>query len=202
MKNSNGGGDMANKMPFQWYAGAGLAARLPYRKKGLFSGTQICEWPAVKAMTRAGFLIGCSLSLADKSAAENALTDAAKPKPWKSAFNDVIKELNRRADGIDTPLVTFESLFPEVTTNGHKDDLLTKEQCITSIGQRVLVGLLFGILFPKMATPMIESWTTSAGGWEDLGVGGLRANNAPPQGTTLKDACQNALSIYKAWRQI
>ena len=33
--------------PFHWYVGDRLASLLPYRKKKLLFGPEVCEWPVV-----------------------------------------------------------------------------------------------------------------------------------------------------------
>lgn len=191
---------MMDRTAFHWYAGQGLASLLPYRKKGLIFGPQVCEWPAVLSMTESGFFMGCSLSLANKPVADEILIEAAAPQPWETAFSEIIQDLERREQGCNVKTATFESFFPEVTaTNKFTDALLTPEECVTSIGQRVLLGLMCGVLFPAMALSMLEAFACQEGGWKDLGVGGLRVDDSPLL-TSVEEACERALSVYEAWQ--
>lgn len=192
---------MTDRIPFPWYVGALLARLLPYRKKGLIFGPQVCEWPAVMPMTKAAFFLGCSLGLANESAAEEILTEAAAPQlRWRTAFREIIQDLERREQGVNVATATFESIFPEVTPNRHKGVLLTPEECADSIGQRVLLGLVYAVLSPEMALSMLEAWVTEEGGWKDLGVGGLRVDESPLL-TSIEEACERAQSLYEEWHR-
>ena len=192
---------MAKRIAFQWYAGQQLAPLLPYRKKGLIFGPQVCEWPAVMPMTRAGFSLGCSLSLANKSAADHILREAARPQDWRTAFSEIVQDLERREQGINIATATFESFFPETTLpSKFKDAVLTQEECVSSIGQRVLLGLMFGLLFPEMALSMLEAWVTEEQKWKDLGVGGLRVDTSPLL-TSVEEASKHAQAVYEAWQR-
>lgn len=190
---------MTGRILFQWYAGQELASLLPYRKKGLIFGPQVCEWPAVMHMTKAGFFLGCSLGLANKSATEEILTEAAAPQlRWRTSFREIIQDLERREQGVNVATATFESVFPEVMLDRHKHVLLTPEECVSSIGQRVLMGLLYAVLSREMALSMLEAWVTQEGGWKDLGIGGWRVNSSPLL-TNVEEAYKHAQSMYEAW---
>ncbi|MDY6893023.1 MAG: hypothetical protein SVO26_04815 [Chloroflexota bacterium] len=189
---------MSSRTPFQWYVGAGLAVRLPYRKKGLIFGSKVCEWPAVVPMAAAGFFVGCSLSLADKSAAEEILMEASKPQHWRTTFSDIIQDLEIRKQGVDVAMATFDSIFPEFALNKHNREILTEDECVISIGQRVLLGLMFGVLFPEMALSILEAWVSQEQKWNDLGVGGLRVD-ASPLLVTVEESCRQAQLMYEGW---
>ena len=204
---------MADRTPFHWYVGASLATLLPYRKKGLLSSTQVCEWAAVTPMMKTAFFLGCSLALANKSAAEEILTEAVSdatslegkhvvtPPPWRTAFSEAIQYLERgrrQIDSVDT--ATFEDFYPELTSEQFKGVLLPREECAGRIGQCVIPGLMLGVLFPEMASPMLKTWVTQPGEWKGLGVGGLRVADFPLL-ASVEEACERAQSLYEAWRQ-
>ena len=71
---------------------------------------------------------------------------------------------------------------------------------MTSIGQRVLLGLMFGILYPEMSSSMLDAWATQKSEWKDLGIGGLRIDSSPSF-TSVEEAREHAQSIYEAWRR-
>ncbi|MBE0415922.1 MAG: hypothetical protein IBX36_05210 [Dehalococcoidia bacterium] len=204
---------MTERITFQWYVGQQLASLLPYRKKGLIFGHQVCEWAAVVPMAKAAFSLGCSLSLANKSAAEEILTESvgdatslegkhvAIPPPWRTAFSEAIQYLERgreQSHSVDT--VTFEDLYPELMSNKFKGILLTPEECVGRVGQWVIPGLVFGVLFPEDALSMLKAWATQPGEWKDLGVGGLRFDPSPLL-SSVEEAYKQAQLIYEAWQQ-
>lgn len=204
---------MTNRILFQWYVGQQLASLLPYRKKGLIFGPRVCEWAAVMSMAKAAFFLGCSLALANKSAAEEILTEAVSdatslegkhvvtPPPWRTAFSDAIQYLERgreQSHSVDT--ATFEDFYPEVTSNKFKNILLTPDECVGRVGQWVIPGLICGVLFPKMASSMLETWVTRRSGWKDLGTGGLRVDESPLL-TSVEEAYERAKSLYEAYRR-
>lgn len=194
---------MTDRIPFHWYAGQALASLLPYRKKGLIFGPQVCERAAVMPMTKAGFFLGCSLALANESAVEEILTEAGAHQPWRTAFNEIIQDMERRVQnywGLKVDAATYENLFIDVDTyNSFKDALLTPEDCVVSVGQRVLMGLMFGVLFPEMTLSMLEAWATQQGEWKGLAVGGLRVADFPLL-ASVKEACERAQSLCEAWQ--
>lgn len=185
---------------FEWYAGAALAALLPYRRKMFLFGPKVCEWPAVLLMTRAAFFIGCSLSLVKQNAAEEILKEAAKPGEWRTKFSDIIKDLERRLLNVDTATATFENFFPEVKLGRGKELLLSQHECTTSIGQRVLLGLICGVLFPGITLLMLKAFVGQERQWTNLGVGGLRVDSSPLL-RSVEEAYAHAKSIYEAWQQ-
>ena len=148
-------------------------------------------------MVKAAFSVACSLSLANKSAAEEILTEAAKPLTWRAAFSEGISYLKR---GHEKGAATFEGFYPEITSNEFKDILLTGEECVVKVGQGVVPGLMRGILFPETALSMLKAWVTQQEGWKDLGTGGLRVD-ASPLLTSVEEAYTHAHSIYEAWRR-
>lgn len=164
-------------------------------------------------MTKAAFFLGCSLALANKSAAEEILTEAvsdatslegkhvATPPPWRTAFSEATEYLERgleQSDSVHT--ATFEDFYPELTYNKFKDIPLTPEECTGRIGQCVIPGLIFGVLFPEDALPMLKAWATQPGEWKDLGVGGLRVADFPLL-ASVEEACERAQSLYEAWQR-
>lgn len=202
---------MTTRVPFHWYVGDRLASLLPYRKKKLLFGPEVCEWPAVLPMTTGACFIGCALALCDNSVAEEILTEAAtnpkgyglemKPQSWRIAFSKHVQDLERRNQYVDVATATFESFFPEVTPDKWKDVVLTPEECVTSIGQRVLMGLMLGVLLPKTALSMLKAWSTQPSkGWKALGVGGLQVDSTPLL-ASVEEAYSQAQSIYQAWQQ-
>jgi len=76
-------------------------------------------------MAKAAFSLACSLSLANKSATEEVLTEAATPRSWRTAFSEGIGYLKR---GHEKGAATFEGCYPEITSNEFKDILLTTEE--------------------------------------------------------------------------
>ena len=185
-----------NNISFHWYVGQVLASLLPYRKKRLIFGPQVCEWPAVMYMAKAGFFVGCSLSLANKPAGEEVLTEAAAPQPWKDAFGEGIGYLER---GRKKGAATFEDFYPESTSNAFKHIALTAEECVVRVGQWVVPGLMLGILFPETALSMLKAWVTQRKEWKDLGRG-LRVD-ASPLLTSVEEAYTRAQTIYEEWRR-
>jgi len=147
-------------------------------------------------MAKAGFFVGCSLSLANKPAAEEVLTEAAAPKPWKDAFGEGIGYLER---GYKKGAVTFEDFYPEITSNTFNQIALTVEECVVRVGQWVIPGLMLGILFPEIALSMLEAWVTQRKEWKDLGRG-LRVD-ASPLLASVEEAYTRAQTIYEEWRR-
>jgi len=184
-----------NNIPFHWYAGQALASLLPYRKKRLIFGPKVCEWPAVMYMAEAGFFAGCSLSLADKPAAEEVLTEATAPLPWRDAFSEGIGYLER---GHTKGATTFEGFYPEITSNEF-NIARTAEECVVRVAQQVVQGLMLGILFPETALSMLKAWVTQPEEWKDLGTGGLRVK-ASPLVASVEEAYVRARTIYEEWR--
>lgn len=204
---------MANRIPFQWYVGQQLASLLPYRKKGLIFGPRVCEWAAVMSMAKAAFSLGYSLALANKSAAEEILTEAvsdatslegkhvATPPPWRTAFSDGIQYLERgREQSHSVETATFEDLYPELISDKFKDVLVPQEECAGKVGQWVIPGLVLGVLYPEMASSMLRTWVNQPSGWKDLGTGGLRVDETPLL-TSVEEAYERAKSVYEAWRR-
>ena len=190
----------AGRIPFHWYAGQQLASLLPYRKRGLIFGPKVCEWPAVMPMAKGAFFLGCSLALANKSAAEGILTEAAKAQPWKTEFSEAIRYLDRgRAQSNSVDTATLEDFYPELTSDKFKGVLLTQEECVGRVGGFVIPRLIPGVLYPEMASSMLKTWATQQGEWKDLGVGGLRVADFPLL-ASVEEACERALSVYEAWQ--
>jgi len=199
---------MGHRIAFHRYAGQQLASLLPYHKKGLTFGPQVCEWAAVVPMAKAAFFLSCSLALVNKSVAEEILTEAAtsdalqnREQPWRIVFSETIQYLERgrkQSQSVDT--MTFENFYPEITSDKFKDVLLTPEQCAGRVGQWVIPGLICGVLFPEMASSMLEIWVTRERKWKDLGVGGLRVDETPLL-TSVEEACKHAQSLYEAWQR-
>ena len=198
----------SDKIAFPWYVGQALASLLPYRKKGLIFGSRVCEWAAVLTMAKAAFFVGCSLALVNRSAAEDILTESAasdalqnRGQPWRIAFSEPIQQLeSRRKQSELVDPMTFENLYPELASNRFKALLLTPEQCAKMVGKSVIPGLICGLLFPETASPMLETWVTQERKWKDVGVGGLRVDEAPLL-TSVEEACRHTLSLYEAWQR-
>ena len=200
---------MGHRIAFHWYAGQQFASQLPYRRKGLIFGPRVCEWAAVAPMAQAAFFLGCSLALVNKSAAEEILTEAAasdalqnRDQPWRIAFfSETIQFLERgrnHSQAVDT--MTFEDLYPEITSDEFKDILLTPEQCAGRVGQWVIRGLICGVLLPEMASSMLEIWISRERKWRDLGVRGLQVDETPLL-TSVEEECKHAQSLHEAWQR-
>jgi len=149
-------------------------------------------------MAKAGFFVGCSLSLANKPAGEEVLTEAAAPQLWRAAFGEGIGYLER---GHRMGAATFEGFYPEITSNAFKHIVLTAEECVVKVGQWVVPGLMLGILFPNTALSVLKAWVTQQEGWEDLGTGGLRVDTSPLL-TSVEEAYARAQTIYEEWHRL
>ena len=195
---------MNERVQFQWYLGARLAALLPYHADAAESGSRVCEWREVVPLTKAAFSLGCSLSLVNTAAAEEVLTDAASQSPWRVAFEKIVEDLDRRQYAIGSAAVVYESLFPEVKMNmyRYRPLLLTPEQCVTRIGQDVLLGLIFGVLHPQPAASMVQSWVHFGGKLTNLGRGVFRVDRIDnsPLLEGIEEAYERVQSLYAAWR--
>lgn len=205
---------MADRIGFSWYVGQGLASLLPYRKKGLVFGTKGCEWAAVVPQIKAAFFLGCSLALANESAAEEILAEAAssdalenRGQPWRTAFSSQIQHLETKCrQSRSADRTTFEDFYPDLRSSRHymsdrfKDLFLTPEECAVKVGQWVVPGLICGVLFAEMASSMLETWVTQKSELRDLGTGGLRVDESPLL-TSVEQAYERAQSLYKAWQK-
>lgn len=194
---------MSNENAFFWYAGVGLADRLPYHKKWILFGPLVCEWAAVFSMTKAGFFLGTSLASASKDAAEYVLKHAAEPKSWTVSFENVISDFKSRI-GPDTVFIimnnpTFEILFPETASIKNPNAVMTPEDCSCSIGQRILLGLIFGIQYPALATIMLQAWVNQTEESRRLNVGGLMVMEKPSL-SSVDQSKETVLSIYESWK--
>ena len=192
---------MIKRMAFHWYVGRQLASLLPYRKKGLMFGPQVCEWAAVRPMIKSGFFVGCALSLADSAVAETALASSATKGDWRRAYANTIQAIEHRVQRKATLHMRFEDLISDSTEKKRQDTLLTPHECTGAIGRKVLAGLIFGLLSPDKASSMLEEWTSKKRGWKDLGVGGLRVDTSP-QFANVQEACQGARAIYETWQTV
>ncbi len=205
---------MVNRIGFSWYVGQQLASLLPYRKKGWVFGTKGCEWAAVVPMIKAAFSLGCSLALANKSAAEEILAEAAisdalenRGQPWRTAFSRQIQYLETKCrQNQSADRTTFEDFYPDLRSGGYytsdrfKELFLTPEECAVRVGQWVAPGMICGILFAETASSMLETWVTQKSGWRDLGTGGLRVDESPLL-TSVEQAYERAQSLYEAWQK-
>lgn len=191
--------EKADLTRFHLFAGQQLASLLPYRKRYLIFGTKVCEYPAVMPMTTAAFFLGCSLGLSNKSAAEEILTEAAALQPWRTAFSEIIHDLERRVQSVNVATAMFEGVFPEYKLNRYKHVLLTPLESVFSIAQRVLMGLIYAVLSSEMSLSMLKAWVSQERGWKDLGVGGLRVDSTPLL-TSVEEACERAQSMYEIWQ--
>jgi hypothetical protein len=159
-------------------------------------------------MAKAAFFVGCSLALSNKSAAEEILTEAAisdaaqnRGQPWRTAFSESIQYLERgREQCHSVDMATFEDFYPELTSNKFKNILLTPDECVGRVGQWVIPGLICGVLYPKIASSMLETWVTQQSGSKDLGTGGLRVDDSSLL-TSVEEACERAQSLYEAWQR-
>jgi len=200
---------MGDRIGFPWYVGQGLASLLPYRRRRLVFGPRVCEWAAVVPMAEAAFFLSCSLALVNKPAAEAILTESAasavtpqnQGQSWRITFSEAIGYLERgqkQNQSVDT--MTFENFYPEIFSDEHKGVLLTPEQCVVRVGQWVIPGLICGVLFPDIASSMLETWVTQERKQKDLGVGGLRVTEAPLL-TSVEEAYKYTQSLYEAWQR-
>jgi len=122
-----------------------------------------------------------------------------KPQPWRSMFRQITENLEHRAQHLDKGVVAFEDFFPEVTFDFVWRISMEPEKCTTSIGERVALGLMFGILAPERALSMLEAWITQEQEWKYSGVRGLLVDHSPLV-TSPEEAYGHAQSIYEAWR--
>jgi tetratricopeptide (TPR) repeat protein len=187
-------------IPFHWYVAQDLASLLPYLNDERLPDKQVCEWPAVMPMTKAGFFLGTSLALANSKAAEEAMICAAETGKWRSEFSELIADIERRNHCLNQNNVTFEEFFPEVIHNNQNQYVvLGYKDCITSIGQRILVGLMLGILFPNTALQMLNSWVHSPSEYKDLNVGELKVDDSPLL-SSVEESYKHAQAIYEEWK--
>ena len=190
------------KIHFHSFVANYLAELLPYRKKSLLFGPRVCEFAAVLLMGKGAFFLGGSLCLVNKSAAEEALAQAAGPQDWKTAFKSIMESLKERTATVAPDTATYNTIFPE-ESGANMDrprQLLSPEECGLIIQQRVLFGLLYGVLFPDMMLSMLKAWIAQKDVQQDLKVGGLKAQERPFL-TSIEQAYESARSVYEAWTQ-
>lgn len=190
------------KIHLHFFVANYLAELLPYRKKSFLFGPLVCEFAAVPPMGKGAFFLGGSLCLVNKSAAEEALAEAADPQDWKTAFKTITESLKERAATVDSDTATYNTIFPEESEINLDSarQLLSPEDCRLIIQQRVLFGLLYGVLFPDMMLSMLKAWIAQKDVSQDLRVGGLKAQERPFL-TSVEQAYEAARSIYEAWTQ-
>jgi hypothetical protein len=159
---------MFSKNPFYRYCGNHLAMQLPYEKKGFIRKEYVCEWQAVHIVGKAGFYLGCALAIADSKLADSALWNASRESPlsltltnadWRYVFEEVLVNIENRLKCIKgAKKYDYTDLFPETKEIKNPEMLLNADACFDSVGQRVLVGLLFGVAHPDYANMMLRVW--------------------------------------------
>lgn len=191
-------------MDFQWFLGEGLAKQLPFRKRYSFFGEKVCEWGVVMPMAKAGFMVGCALASASPKSAEFALQYTSKPNSWREVYAAIVENLIDRLKIVAVESVSFEDLFPEWQHPSTPIETLMRESdCVSAIGQRVLLGLIVGILQPDVSIEIISSWISQKPAKRELGIRGLSVQESPRfGGTTLEDVQKNAQILYDGWRNL
>ena len=103
---------------------------------------------------------------------------------------------------------TLESFFPEVQEPQFRLDanqLQTAEMCRDSIAYRVILGLMFGVLFPDAPNSMVTAWGTQEGDWSIL-VSDSQApasNSLARSGVSPKDwRMETAKLAYTRWKEV
>lgn len=208
---------MYGNLHFHDFVGDQLARLLPYRKKGVLFGPQVCEYAAMPPMDRAAFFVAVALWLRDRTAGEVALTDWASTnvRPGHGVRLSVtgLEELVHTARA-GTPVPAFDALFPRWMASGFDgaslqmpvgvqlDDrqLLSPQDCSRVLAAWAPKGLIIAWRFPSWAGEMLQGWLGQDDALHDLRVGGLRVQERPIF-ATLNQATEAARAIFDAWCQ-
>lgn len=198
-----GTGNRPTELPFPWFLALGLTEDLPLRRLKLF-GPKVCERVNVIPVEKTGFLLGGALALFDRGLAESILGESMD---WNAGSMQWILDFERRLMNSSEHTTTWEEFFPEVLEPHLRFDanhLQTVEMCRDSIANRVILGLMFGVLFPVGANSMVTAWGTHDGGWSSL-----PRDNQPPasdaltrSGVSPKDRrTETAKLAYTKWKE-
>ena len=188
---------------FSRYVSAMMAQRLPYRKRAMLRGPQVCEYAAIPSMAKGVFFIGAGLALREKDAAEVALANISGFGNWPGHASlahkqdwDGAMELSGRDDA------RFEDIYDHLIGHIHAgalnlagpppdDYLLSPEQCAHLLQRWVEPGLLMGYLLPKTTRILMANWLATPADIQRLGAGRLSVIEKP-LAASAEAACQGA----------
>lgn len=186
-------------MDFHWFVGGGLSRQLPFKKRHTFFGENICEWGAVMPMAKAGFMIGCALATTNPKSAEVALQYSTEPNAWRDTHTEILENLSGRLEVIGEDSTSFDALFPEwQQSSTPMQTTMNEDDSATAIGQRVILGLITGLLNSTAGTHIVESWVTQNPTKQRLGVRGLSVQERPIF-SSIEEAKQQAAVLYDGW---
>jgi len=182
---------------------------LPFRKKGLFSREQICEYAAIPSMAKSVFFIGGELGLADTDAAELALANISGFGDWPTFVLSLPNEMDKALDLSSAEELSFETLYEPVIGHIHAGllklneppsgaMLLTPEQCAYLLEYWVHPGLLFSVLLPRTTRRLLVDWLAQPTQGRRLGIGGLSVNERP-LASSVEQLCEAAGNIFANW---
>ena len=184
---------------YHWFVGNGLAMSLPFKKRHGIIGKKVCEWGIVMPMAKAGFMVGCALAITEPKSAEYALQYSTQPKSWKVAYDTIVDGLVLRL-ATSTKNTSYEDFFPEWRQpSTPMETLLNEVECISAIGQRVILGLATGLLNSGVGTQIVESWVSQKPIKQNLGIRGFSVQERPLF-STVEDARQQAKILYDTWK--
>ena len=189
---------MTTDRAFHHYVGEALADQLPYRKRYVLWGEQVCEWGIVLHMSQAAFFIGCAVGVDDADEANAMMSLAAGASDWAAAWASVVAALDERAATLDHATATFHDLFPEARGQAPKElgRLLAPHECASTMGQRVTTGLIFALRYTDLARRMLGSRTP---GSVDIGVGGVKFIDASAY-MSEDEAFAQARAMVASWK--
>lgn len=193
---------MATDLRFPSYVGAMLVNALPFRKKNLLFGPQVCERAAVIPTEKSAFLVGCALVFWSKFDAVNAgLDGVTAPETWKDTHGAIVDQLNERASRLTVNEASYETVFPEAAFPADRPDarlLMTRPECVDALAHRVMLGIFWGVLHPELGRAVLEAWLSQSGGWLNLGVGGVSVD-ASTRMETVEESIEAAHMVFYEW---
>jgi hypothetical protein len=145
-------------MDFHLYVATELILKLPFKKRYLIIGDDVCKWGVVKPTAKAAYMLGCTLAITEPKSAEHALQVSTSPNNWRATYNGIVDNLISRMD-INSEITNYDDLIPEWQLSSTPDEtLLDILGCINAIGHRVILGLITGLLNTSVGTTIIKSW--------------------------------------------
>ena len=189
---------MSGGEPFHAYVGDVLAGQLPYRKKFLMVGPQVCEWGLVLHMCQSAFFIGCAAGLDDPEGAIALLGAANDVGEWGALWSSTGVELERRVSTVELAAATYDKLFPETFTQSMSEvrRLLSPRECVAALGEPVAAGLTVALRFPDLAQAMLELRRPILRGAEIVGVRLIDASAY----MTVEQMMAHAREMVAAWK--
>lgn len=189
---------MSGSERFHEYVADVLAAQLPYRKKYLMFGPQVCEWGLVLHMCQSAFFIGCAAGLDDPEGAISLAGAANDVRAWGALWSSAGMELERRVSAVEPSSATFDQLFPETFTQSVSEvrRLLSPRECVAALGEPVVTGLTVALGFPELAQAMLDLRRPIRRGAQIVGVRLIDAS----AWMTVEQMMAHAREMVAAWK--